>query len=159
MTVLNFPAGTYYIGDPCYAFQGSDWDKILAESDFFSNEGKTQNMWAGSTAYGDGTYNDQFGNEYPVDAGLIGIMPIEMCNFGDIRWENDQWIDERRICRANGEKFEFKPGNVVTFDQDFSVSYDYENGDFEFGHISIKTSYEYNEEWGDDEDYWFPNED
>lgn len=132
-----FKAGTYYIGDPCYAFQGENWDKILNETDFFET-GKVHNgIWAGSTAYGDGAYTDQLGNEYPVDAGLIGIIPIESCDFGDIRWENNQWVDGRGITFSNGEKFEFKPGNVVTFEHDFLVSYD--EGQFQFGHINIDT--------------------
>lgn len=134
----NFKAGTYYIGDPCYAFQGNNWDKILDETGFFELDKITNGMWAGSTAFGDGTYTDQFSNEYPVDAGLIGIMPIEICDFGDIRWENGDWIDKRGITMSNGEKFEFKPGNVATFERDFTVNY--ENGKFEFGHIVIDTN-------------------
>lgn len=144
MISLIFPAGTYYIGDPCYAFQGDAWDSILEESDYFNAETATRNMWAGSTAHGDGTYNDQFGNEYPVDAGLIGIMPIEMCNFGGICWENGQWIDERGIVLSNGETFEFKPGNVVTYSSDFLVNY--VDGYFEFGNIYIDTDYDEDDE-------------
>jgi hypothetical protein len=30
-----------------------------------------------STAYGDGTYQDQEGRDYPVDAGLIGCIRVE----------------------------------------------------------------------------------
>jgi hypothetical protein len=30
-----------------------------------------------STAYGDGTYQDQEGRSYPVDAGLIGCIRLE----------------------------------------------------------------------------------
>ena len=29
-----------------------------------------------STYYGDGCYTDQNGNSFPVDAGLIGLVPI-----------------------------------------------------------------------------------
>lgn len=148
MTTLQFPAGTYYIGDPCYAFQGNDWDSILDESDYFATGNKTRDiMWAGSTAHGDGTYTDQFGNEYPVDAGLIGIMPIEMCDFGDIRWENGNWIDERGITYPDGKNFEFKAGNVVTFETDFYVYY--MDGVFEFGNIVIDTDPDEEEEFPD----------
>jgi len=104
-------------------------------------------MWAGSTAHGDGTYNDQFGNEYPVDAGLIGIMPIEMCDFGDIRWENGNWIDEQGLTYPDGKNFEFKPGNVVTFETGFPVYY--MDGVFEFGNIIIDTDPDYEEEFPD----------
>lgn len=149
MTTVQFPAGTYYIGDPCYAFQGDNWHSILQETDYFDNIPETVNMWAGSTAYGDGCYMDQIGNEYPVDAGLIGIMPIQMCDFGDIRWENGNWIDERGITHASGEKFQFKLGNVVTFDKSFFV--EYADGKFAFGHIIIDTDPEDDFEWFDED--------
>ena len=32
----------------------------------------------GSTAYGDGLYIDNYGNKYPVDAGIIGLVPLEL---------------------------------------------------------------------------------
>jgi len=36
-----------------------------------------------STAYGDGSYSDEQGNEYSVDAGLIGITPLEVVEKGE----------------------------------------------------------------------------
>lgn len=76
------PAGKYFIGDPCYAFQvDGSWDVVLEKSDYFSRpsveiDGKV--LCAFSTVWGDGEYLDQNDNAYPVDAGLIGVVPEEI---------------------------------------------------------------------------------
>ena len=49
-----FPAGRYWIGDPCYA--------II-----------TGLMWQHHTAYGDGVYVDQDERRYGVDSGQLSI--------------------------------------------------------------------------------------
>ncbi len=36
-------------------------------------------LLAFGTYSGDGTYTDQFGFEYSVDSGLLGLVPIEYC--------------------------------------------------------------------------------
>ena len=35
-------------------------------------------MWVAYTANGDGEYEDQNGNKYPVDAAVLGAVPIEL---------------------------------------------------------------------------------
>lgn len=149
---MKFKPGIYYIGDPCYAIQGDDWDQILNETDFFQNEKQTwkgKQIFASDTAYGDGTYLDQFKNEYPVDAGLIGIMPIEICDFGEgITYKNGKWSDTRGI-----PNFTFQPGNVFEFKEEFEV--DALNGKFQFGHVFIDTDPEPDEsEYDNDDEYW-----
>lgn len=77
---IIIPANTYFLGDPCYAVRGDDWDVLLNSCDFFDNpvgEIKGFKVYASSTAYGDGVYTGSTGNEYPVDAGLIGLVPVE----------------------------------------------------------------------------------
>ena len=71
------PAGKYYLGDPCYSFD-KNWGEVLDSSDFFQKPYEKNGLIAigFSTAYGDGRYNDQFGNEYPVDAGMIGLVQV-----------------------------------------------------------------------------------
>lgn len=151
MTKLK--AGTYYIGDPCYAFQGDDWNKILDENDYFNAEEcsfKNIPLFAVSTKHGDGCYEDQYGNEYPVDAGLIGCVPIELCNFGEgIAVIEGRFFDNRGI-----ENFKFVPGKIHTFDSEFVCSE--ENGMIEIGDFFIDT--DPNEQWGDDQDYFFNEE-
>ena len=38
--------------------------------------GEPVEFFSSHTSYGDGTYTDEQGREYPVDAGLIGVFPM-----------------------------------------------------------------------------------
>jgi hypothetical protein len=71
------PAGKHYLGDPCYSFDKS-WSQVLDDSEFFEKPYKKYGLTAVGfgTAYGDGEYSDQFGNKYPVDAGMIGLVQV-----------------------------------------------------------------------------------
>lgn len=133
---MKLQPGTYYIGDPCYILPNRDWSKILNQTNYFDGEiyqlyGK--NVWGHGTAYGDGSYPDQFGNSYPVDAGLIAVIPIEICDFegNGYKLEGDKILDTRSL------NFQFEPGYIFTFNQEFEVVYS--NGIFEIGHIRIDT--------------------
>jgi hypothetical protein len=73
------PAGTYYLGDPCYAVPDEMWSELLEATGFFDDtphilfRGK-YNIVAFNTMYGDGCFagNNRF--EYGVDAGMIGLV-------------------------------------------------------------------------------------
>ena len=77
--------GTYLVGDLCYVMH-PQWKEVCAL--MFACDGNSVldgefNLANGvrfalhSTAYGDGTYQDQEGRNYPVDAGLIGCIRVE----------------------------------------------------------------------------------
>ncbi len=111
-----FPAGTYYIGDLCYC-KAINWTSFCEQAEkngvgLADVDG--MKLWWNYTAYGDGTYVDDSGCEYSVDAGLIGIVSFE-----DIK--NDEYPEE----------------TITVFNTPFKVSYD--NGTFRFGHIAIET--------------------
>lgn len=118
------PAGQYYIGDLCYVMSDAEWDDFCSitiqghrclSGEFVLNDGRR--FATHQTKYGDGLYKDQFGNQYGVDAGLIGCIRID-----DIRVE----------------KYNIKElGAIVEFKTDFVTSY--EDGVIKFGHISIDT--------------------
>ena len=77
ITIL--PAGNYKIGDLCY---GGNWAEILEHPDAFGKtcSGKLKNgkeFWFSGTAYGDGAYFDQYGNQYYVDSGTIGCIQVD----------------------------------------------------------------------------------
>lgn len=128
--ITTLPAGKYYIGDPCYAFDDS-WGDVLKETDFFYAEPctiGTSRLAAGSTAYGDGEYYDQENTAYPVDAGLIGALPINLL-------KRDGKLNPKKIKEDN-------LGRVVEFKEPFMVEIN--NGFFRFGHIEIDTRYDSN---------------
>lgn len=128
------PAGRYYVGDLCYVMH-PQWDEFcditIAGNNVEDGEFQLKNgvrFATFCTMYGDGSYEDQFGSSYPVDAGLIGCIRVE-----DIA----------------DETADLNLGNVVEFEEDFEVSS--ENGVIYFGHIAINTG---DEEEEDDEDYY-----
>lgn len=72
--IHEMPAGTYFIGDPCYVIR-DDWKGYLEAW----NNGET---WKGQSiaafsADGDGGFTDNFGREYPVDSGMLAAVPAE----------------------------------------------------------------------------------
>ena len=102
----HLPAGDYYIGDLCYVVE--NWEEY--HKLFFPVEGGDQHVGvftnsAGvkfanyGTAFGDGIYRDEEGNEYAVDSGSIGCIPIEA-------------IQEPHAL-----------GNIVNFPVDFDCEY------------------------------------
>lgn len=117
--MTTFPAGEYYITDLCYTSLGTDnlWDEFCDndnQGEFTFKNGIR--VWWHYTEYGDGIYQDQFGREYYVDSGLIGIVSVE-----DVKYKNG-------LGRI---------GQKVTFVHPFEVYYENEN--FHFGEITIST--------------------
>jgi hypothetical protein len=73
-----FPAGKYYIGDLCYALDRVTYEKTVCDGgDGFMTNG-THTLGFFSTYAGDGGYEGTNGKIYGVDAGIIGIVPVEI---------------------------------------------------------------------------------
>jgi hypothetical protein len=73
------PKGAYILGDPCYVVPDADWGALLQSCNYFNEPvGKVGDfeVLAFGTKWGDGCYPDNKGNTYPVDAGLIGLVPV-----------------------------------------------------------------------------------
>ena len=82
-------AGTYWVGDLCYVLDediGFNWQAFVRwmfDGDPSGRQHEGPVTYNGidlsfhGTAYGDGCYCDQFGNDYGVDAGMIGCVRIE----------------------------------------------------------------------------------
>lgn len=102
--------GTYYVGDPCYVlkdYNGFDWRSLLNKHDYFMERGyyqlKGETAYIAGTEYGDGVYLDLVSNkQFPVDAGLLSIIPIELLSNVD----------------GNG-----KYCHIMTFEEDFKCRY------------------------------------
>ena len=74
------PPGTYVLGDPCYTVPHEDWHALLKSCDYFNTPigvVKSHKILGFSTMYGDGMYRGCDGKYYPVDAGLIGLVPYD----------------------------------------------------------------------------------
>ena len=124
-------AGTYYVGDLCYVLH-DEWDEVCEliikdgvclDGEFTLKDGRRFAIY--STAYGDGTYLDQSGNEYGVDAGSIGCILLS-----DINLESEGNF--------------LTGGNIVPFENDFHT--DEEDGRIMFGSLIIDTDPVYDEE-------------
>ncbi len=84
---VTIPAGRYWVGDPGYLLDDADWWPWLTASGAYGKTGKRRDeamlgktpsghfVLAYSTAFGDGMYWDNEGCRYPVDAGMLGIVP------------------------------------------------------------------------------------
>jgi len=137
-------AGKYYVGDLCYVMHDA-WhefceltieDHVCKDGQFTLKDGRE--FAFRQTAYGDGTYTDQLGRMYYVDAGLIGCILYDDIDFTD-------------------ELNDTKGGQVIEFTEDFEVEYD--SGLISFGSdLLIETDpdsdddeYE-NHDWDDDEE-------
>lgn len=128
-------AGTYYVGDLCYVMHDV-WDEVcnlmfptneMVDGELQLSNGKVFAVYG--TAYGDGTYYDQTGREYLVDAGIIGCILLSDINFDD---------------KSN----EVSGGQVKEFARDFDTHS--EQGVIFIGGIAINTG----DEDEEDEDYW-----
>ena len=120
-------AGTYYIGDPGYAFAPEEWEEwegFLEEREGFPGAMMTHVVdgWGAVvffTLIGDGLYLDQHSNPYNVDSGLIGVFPVERVSSS---------VDREKMARL---------GQFCHFESSFLVKYDGEQGIVWFGDIEI----------------------
>jgi len=80
--VYDIPAGTYYIGDLCYALSDDIYDNIFGGTGYCSGiyeEKATKRVFlVSNTAFGDGMYPGSDGKEFGVDAGIIGICSVSL---------------------------------------------------------------------------------
>lgn len=128
----RLPAGTYFIGDPCYSAGQDDqawqeWVRVAEED----SRGFTDPMAGASfngfpvlgvnTMYGDGGYPASNGFTYSVDAGMVGAVPEEL-------------IDKMGIERSSLDDL----GTWETFTEDFDLTYG-EDGTIAIGWVAIYT--------------------
>lgn len=134
---ITMPAGEYIVGDPCYAVPGERWMEWLEAADYQSEDSRRfmlaeldgHPIAAVGTAHGDGCYDGSDGNRYPVDAGIIGLVPTSLP--GAIE-EQAKYTDR---------------SPVVTFERDFQCSYEDDEGVITLGHIKITTDPDEGEDW------------
>jgi len=78
-----FEPGLYAVGDLCYILR-DEWAEVCEltiqgntclDGEFTLKDGRKFAVLR--TAYGDGEYRDQYGRNYPVDSGSIGLIQVE----------------------------------------------------------------------------------
>ena len=137
---MTMPAGNYYIGDLCYVLH-EEWEECCdlftkGRTDHGCNEGEFtlkdgRRFACFNTAYGDGSYPDQYNRWYGVDSGSIGcilLSDVDVLNTGNF----------------------IREGHVVYFPDDFEVSS--KGGVLHFGSVSIDTRGGPDEDEDEDED-------
>ena len=78
----------FYLGDVCYALSEDVYGKVWGEENNYEDgiikvSGTDFCFCVSSTAFGDGAYYDGEGHEYGVDAGVIGLVPLELAEKED----------------------------------------------------------------------------
>jgi hypothetical protein len=131
--MVQLPAGTYYIGDPCYVIAEDKWSDFCDASfvggaaPHHASQAVTEfcgyPMYANSTDSGDGCYLGSDGRLYGVDGGMLSVVPIELVS---------DMSEAKRL------------GSIVEFTHPFMAYY--EKGTFFFDRISIPTGPEEEEE-------------
>lgn len=132
------PKGKYWTGDLCYVMH-DEWDEVCSlilhgnsvlNGEFQLKDGRKFAIQ--STMYGDGTYYDQHGNRYLVDAGCIGCIRVE-----DIKDTSENHL---------------YGGHVHEFKHDFTIK-DF-NGDIHIADIIIPTGDTEEDDYYGDDDYY-----
>ncbi len=138
--MYTLPAGTYYIGDPCYLFPndgdeslgGVSWDSFCNSFSFDTDESLFRELVPGhgkvflaSTAYGDGAY-DVYSmwsliGVAPVDAGLISIFPESLYLAALEKQPDSDWLKECFV------RVEFPASFSVSVEKGVSFGYDRED--------------------------------
>ena len=131
----------FYVGDVCYVLGDrvyhGEWGRMHSYADGVWEDPKTGFSFAvAGTAYGDGSYFDGEGHEYGVDAGVIGIVPLELV-------EKESGLELGRVFEGSGE---------AEFEADDGVFYIRVNGG---NYVIIDTK----EEEEEDEEYWDDDDD
>jgi hypothetical protein len=123
--------GTFAVGDPCYVIpSGQDWADLLGSCGFFNADPSLPNsgpvgvlhgvpVLAFGTAFGDGCYRGNDGRDYPVDAGLIGLVPVEVADLNATSGHNVITFTEPTMCtRTEDGTISFGSLTIPTGDQD-----------------------------------------
>lgn len=117
------PAGEYYIGDLCYGMADEVYDVVWGNtfgytSGLYETPSRSHIFAMGST-HGDGGFPGSDGNEYSVDAGIIGIMSMNLLKGTKEEFLKDGW-------------FRGPPARFHTFEYPVTFQFDEERLIFRF---------------------------
>jgi hypothetical protein len=126
------PAGSYYIGDLCYALGDDVYDKVFGDvggydGGLYTYKPTGDFFLVAGTAYGDGLYRGSDYKEFAVDAGIIGIAPMSLAKKGT-EGGHVYTFKEPVKCRFGDGLFRFTSGTtrlvINTENDDCDCDYD-----------------------------------
>lgn len=133
--MFNLPKASYIVIDPCYVMKDEFYNELCDKLGFTGAEEITINgrkIAVSGTAYGDGCYDSNKGTNFPVDSGMIGAIPFELCDSEKL---NSEW--NLKHCEI------FKNESIV---------FKFENGTFFINDLEIYTNPE-DEDYDEEEDW------
>ena len=113
-----------YIGDVCYALEDdayyNEWGiKHNFQDGLITTESNLRFAVSG-TAYGDGLYKGSDGSEFPVDAGVIGVVDLRLAK----RYTQAQ-LSSLGLIIPNATKVEFSAEDgyfeIIVFENDKEI--------------------------------------
>lgn len=132
------PPGTYWVGDPCYHVPNEDWMRWLEAADYTNQRDLFATLHGKpvlgfGTKYGDGTYRGSNGVTYGVDAGLIGLVPVDLPGVkDDDRLGSQVTFTEPTLCENEDGLMTF--GDLVIDTGDWELDDAYDDDDEELGY-------------------------
>ena len=107
----------FYVGDICHVLGDRIYHGIWGAHGYEDGEWTDPetglSFAVAGTVYGDGTYFDEVGNEYPVDAGVIGVVPLELV-------EKEDGLKLGTVVYGNTASLEVKNGwHIIQIDDEF----------------------------------------
>ena len=114
----------FYIGDICYVLDNNIYHNVWGKQGYSDGiievPGTGLSFAVGGTAYGDGTYWDNHGKCYCVDAGVIGIVPLELIENADLEEANE---DGKVVYTPGEAKFSASEGIFDIILPDYETIY------------------------------------
>jgi hypothetical protein len=137
---ITLPAGDYYVGDPSYLLENldetldgivkacnfKDFNEYVVKKRYFAYTEDGQTVVIFRTWIGDGIYTDQESREYPVDSGMIGVVPVAMAHPDESSCSWTEYPDAKRF-------------HCITFPEPFLCKRDDDGGLLVFGNVEIDT--------------------
>lgn len=129
----------FYLGDICYVLGNNlyygVWGKEYRYSEGAFEEPETGlKVAVAHTEYGDGRYQGSDGTKFPVDAGVIGLVPLELV-------KKESGLEDGRVIEVPGtalfeaEDGQFKitapSGEIITIDTSYDCDYWDDDGEDE----------------------------
>lgn len=147
---FTFEPGTYFIGDISYVMSQENYeiwtDEHICEPGMFYIA--SHPFAVGSTYCGDGDYDSSLDISFPVDAGVIGVVPKAL-------WDKDFNINCNTYDTDEPCGLIVEVSTILTFDFDDGVFWiDYDNTSF-----TIDTKNENCDDDDEEDDFFFSDED